>query len=1252
MNDSMPFDAYFTDPYDNASPSGSGSHHGSAHDSVGPQLSYDDRMLGLEPSAFCNNVQFEMPSFMMTGGPPLLAPGGGAEVLPPMFSPQGSYTGGTWYDKNAEIKYYNQDGAAMVPPPSASLTSHPFTFPDASPSRSINPTSLSLSQYPSPPLPLPLPSHPSSFSVSPKGLPIYSASGFDMLSILSRVATRPSPKIVLGPVDLTCSFVVVDVRRHDSPIVYASPSFCALTGYAENEVLGRNCRFLQSPDGAPLERGERRRYTSADAVSYLKRCLGADKECQVSLINYRKDGGAFINLVTVIPVPAGEYNPDGSPGDDIAYHVGFQVDLTEQPHAILQRLHDGSYIVNYSNSASGPVSVPQAVGHGLRALSSGMSKDLRTLLADQKFQKSLNFSMSTIAPNTAISTSSASADHKSTGSSGTTEAPDLLSTLNLLLLEHGPDFVHVLSLKGYFLYVSPSVRKVLGYEAAELVGKSITEYCHPSDVVPLIRELKESSAPSGGGGGHTGMGNVASGGSVAEIMAMGGLQQQQQQRESLPFNFDNIVGGGGSSSTSQFASSSSTSSSYPPSQFVPSHFNTLNGPHLPNISTSTSHHPHHQNAHAHPKTVDLLFRARAKSGAYVWVECLGRLHVEPGKGRKAVVLSGRVRSMPGLAWESVCRAGGLSVNTAAAGLGGGDAMKVEDARERERVGDSPPRPSTADGGLSPSHSSPSSQNQTQTQTQNHSVLHPQPPQPHQKQKQKEKEQEFWGMLSREGTFLVAGAGVRDVLGWGAGEMIGRCLREFVGGPSPSATSGGATGGGGGGGGGAGQRRKQQQQQMEERRPGSSGSVRSSSSRSESGSGRGSPPGISGASLHAAETQTLQRLKDGLVRASAAADLSPPPPPPPPSHPNAKHINSNNNSSADGVSQVDNGEAVKVRCEMRRRDGGRVPLEVVFYPSAPSGLPASSSSVAETGALRKGKGVKGKGAAMGMGMGMRPPRAPVVCQFKVIGEAGTDGMANTNGMAPMPMGSSFPSSSSLSGAISDAHMASSSLGANANANANAAPGRIVHAHGTNVFEELEVGRETSWQYELQQLKFANRRLMEEVEALEAQVAGGSSGGSGGSDAGSASGDGVGAGPSASPIEVQAQAEQQVSHPHNILPPLPPIKTVGLSASPSTPYALSAPPYITPSPAQQQLANALAMSHAHAQHEQHGQQTHQPHPQQHPQHGHEHGRRRPHSQSLSLRMPGGGAGTAYQHVSASATSLGKRPWDAMNASISPT
>ena len=62
-----------------------------------------------------------------------------------------------------------------------------------------------------------------------------------------------------------------------------------------------------------------------------------------------------------------------------------------------------------------------------------------------------------------------------------------------MLLENTDDVVHVLSLKGLFLYLSPSSRKVLEYDPSELVGTALSSVCHPSDIVPVTRELKDTS---------------------------------------------------------------------------------------------------------------------------------------------------------------------------------------------------------------------------------------------------------------------------------------------------------------------------------------------------------------------------------------------------------------------------------------------------------------------------------------------------------------------------------------------------------------------------------------------------------------------------------------------------------------------------------------------------------------------------------------------------------------------------------------
>lgn len=62
-----------------------------------------------------------------------------------------------------------------------------------------------------------------------------------------------------------------------------------------------------------------------------------------------------------------------------------------------------------------------------------------------------------------------------------------------VLLENTDDVVHVLSLKGLFQWVSPSSLRVLEYEPSELIGTALSSVCHPSDIVPVTRELKDTS---------------------------------------------------------------------------------------------------------------------------------------------------------------------------------------------------------------------------------------------------------------------------------------------------------------------------------------------------------------------------------------------------------------------------------------------------------------------------------------------------------------------------------------------------------------------------------------------------------------------------------------------------------------------------------------------------------------------------------------------------------------------------------------
>ena len=164
--------------------------------------------------------------------------------------------------------------------------------------------------------------------VFPQHRNVYSSSGFDMLGVLMRVATRPKPLINIGAVDMSCAFAVCDVTQHDIPIVYCSDVFERLTGYTKHEILGRNCRFLQAPDGK-IQAGIKRKYVDDRSVLRIKRMINQRQEMQISIINYRKGGQPFMNLLTMIPITWDN--------DEIRYYVGFQVDLVEQPTSITNK---------------------------------------------------------------------------------------------------------------------------------------------------------------------------------------------------------------------------------------------------------------------------------------------------------------------------------------------------------------------------------------------------------------------------------------------------------------------------------------------------------------------------------------------------------------------------------------------------------------------------------------------------------------------------------------------------------------------------------------------------------------------------------------------------------------------------------------------------------------------------------------------------------------------------------------------------
>merc|ERR1711957_255134 len=79
------------------------------------------------------------------------------------------------------------------------------------------------------------------------------------------------------------NFVLSDPRLLDNPIVYASEGFYQLTGYKREEVLGRNCRFLQGPG------------TDPKAIDVIRAAVANGTDSTTCLLNYKADGTPFWN---------------------------------------------------------------------------------------------------------------------------------------------------------------------------------------------------------------------------------------------------------------------------------------------------------------------------------------------------------------------------------------------------------------------------------------------------------------------------------------------------------------------------------------------------------------------------------------------------------------------------------------------------------------------------------------------------------------------------------------------------------------------------------------------------------------------------------------------------------------------------------------------------------------------------------------------------------------------------------------------
>lgn len=109
-----------------------------------------------------------------------------------------------------------------------------------------------------------------------------------------------------APIGIT----LTDPHKDDNPMIYTNQKFIELTGYPEDEIIGRNCRFVQGEE------------TDPETVAEIRSAIDDQQPVSTTIRNYRKDGTPFWNRVQIAPVM--------DESGEITNWVGFQEDLTER----------------------------------------------------------------------------------------------------------------------------------------------------------------------------------------------------------------------------------------------------------------------------------------------------------------------------------------------------------------------------------------------------------------------------------------------------------------------------------------------------------------------------------------------------------------------------------------------------------------------------------------------------------------------------------------------------------------------------------------------------------------------------------------------------------------------------------------------------------------------------------------------------------------------------------------------------------
>ncbi|NNJ91130.1 MAG: PAS domain S-box protein, partial [Gammaproteobacteria bacterium] len=124
--------------------------------------------------------------------------------------------------------------------------------------------------------------------------------------------------------------LITDNTQPDNPVIYVNPGFEKITGYQKEQILGKNCRFLQGGD------------TEQEGLKDLRSAIKNGEDCKVTIKNYRADGEMFWNQLSISPVFDGKSN--------ISHFIGIQEDITTQKLQAEENQNLALVVENTSNT--------------------------------------------------------------------------------------------------------------------------------------------------------------------------------------------------------------------------------------------------------------------------------------------------------------------------------------------------------------------------------------------------------------------------------------------------------------------------------------------------------------------------------------------------------------------------------------------------------------------------------------------------------------------------------------------------------------------------------------------------------------------------------------------------------------------------------------------------------------------------------------------------------------------------------------